>query len=130
VGIGVDLVNIPRFSATLRSMPQLQDLYFVPAELDREDGRPRSEASLAARFAAKEAVAKALGLPPGMSHRDCVVLTDHDGQPWLEARGSVLEAARSLGVQRWHMSLSQEGTVAMAQVIAEGQAYTDSVELP
>lgn len=122
-------MNIPRFAATLRSMPQLRTLYFDDEELEVGDGRPRSMAGLAARYAAKEAVGKALAVPPGLQHRDCVVRNDPDGRPWLDIRGSVLDAARALNVTRWHVSLSQEGNVAVAYVVADGRSSLDAPEM-
>ena len=53
------------------------------AERTNDEGHPRTETSLAARFAAKEAVAKALGAPQGMAWHDCEVLTDRTGRPWI-----------------------------------------------
>lgn len=119
VGIGVDLVNVPRFAATLNSVAGLKRLYFCPAELVQADGEPRSAGSLAARYAAKEAVSKALGHPAGLRHIDCEILRSGSGEPELVAKGSVASAAAAAGVSRWHVSLSQEGDVAMAMVIAE-----------
>jgi holo-[acyl-carrier protein] synthase len=119
VGIGVDMVNVPRFTATLRRMSGLQGLYFAPDEMLTGDGEPRSAASLAARFAAKEAVSKALGMPAGTRHTECRVLQGDGGEPELAVSGGVASAAERIGVTRWHVSLSQEGDVAIALVIAE-----------
>jgi holo-[acyl-carrier protein] synthase len=119
VGIGVDLVNVPRFTASLGSISGLRSLYFAPEELTTQDGQPRSPGSLAARFAAKEAVSKALGLPAGTKHIDCRVVAGSAGEPELVVSGSVASAAERIGVTRWHVSLSLEGDVAIALVIAE-----------
>jgi holo-[acyl-carrier protein] synthase len=126
VGIGVDMVNVPRFAATLRSMSGLQGLYFAQEELMTGDGEPRSAASLAARFAAKEAVSKALGMPTGARHTECRVLQGDGGEPELDIRGGVASAASRIGVTRWHVSLSQEGDVAIALVIAERDEHRDA----
>jgi holo-[acyl-carrier protein] synthase len=75
--------------------------------------------SLAARFAAKEAVGKALGCPPGLAHREAEVVRGEHGRPLLRVSGRVAEVARELGVERWHISLSHDGGVAVAYVIAE-----------
>ena len=82
-------------------------------------GEPRTAESLAARFAAKEALAKALGAGGGMLWTDAEVLVDAAGRPSLHVRGTVLERADSLGVAHWHVSLSHDGGVAAATVIAE-----------
>ena len=120
VGIGVDMVNVPRFAATLRRTPGVRERLFTVEERTTGEGRPRTDVSLAARFAAKEAVAKALGAPPGLRWHDAEVVADPDGRPWLRTTGSVAEAAHVLGVQRWHLSLSHDGDMAVAFVTAEG----------
>ena len=119
VGIGVDVVNVPRFAATLSSVGGLKRLYFAPEELLAEDGRPRSPGSLAARYAAKEAASKALGVPAGLRHVDCRVSHGQAGEPELITTGSVASAAAEAGVTRWHVSMTLEGDMAMAMVIAE-----------
>lgn len=119
VGIGVDVVNVPRFSATLKRTPALRDRLFTVAERTNDEGHPRTETSLAARFAAKEAVAKALGAPQGMAWHDCEVLTDRTGRPWIRTARTVAASARELGIERWHVTLSHDGDVAIAYVIAE-----------
>lgn len=121
VGIGVDVVNVPRFGATLKRTPGVRERLFTVAERTTGDGLPRPDASLAARFAAKEAVAKALGAPEGLRWTDCEVVSDPDGRPWLRTSGTVAEAATALGVRRWHLSLTHDGDVAIAHVVAEGE---------
>ncbi len=125
VGIGVDLVNVPRFTATLRSMSGLQGLYFGSEELTTGDGQPRSAASLAARFAAKEAVAKALRMPTGTRPTECLVIQGEGGEPELAVSGGVASAAARMGVTRWHIALSQEGDMAIAVVIAEREERSE-----
>jgi holo-[acyl-carrier protein] synthase len=73
--------------------------------------------SLAGRFAVKEAVAKALRAPSGMEFHDCQV--SNGGAPELTISGTVEKVAQSLGVTHWHVSLSHDGPVAIAYVIAE-----------
>ncbi|MFF0574168.1 holo-ACP synthase [Streptosporangium saharense] len=68
----------------------------------------------------KEAVAKALGAPPGLSHLDAEVLPGAYGRPELRVLGTVAEVAVTLGVLRWHVSLTHDAGVAVAYVIAEG----------
>ena len=120
VGVGIDVVPVARFTAALRRTPNLRDRLFTPAELVTHSGAPRSPQSLAARFAAKEALAKALGAPGGMNWTDAEVRTDDAGRPSLAVWGTVAAVADSLGVTRWHLSLSHDGGVAAATVIAEG----------
>ena len=77
--------------------------------------------SLAARFAAKEALAKALGSPVGLSWSDATVLRGEDGRPELDVRGSVLARTKELGIQTLHVSLSHDAGIASAVVVAEGE---------
>ena len=93
---------------------------FSEAERLTASGNARSPESLAARFAAQEAVAKALGAPPGLHWHDCEIVSDPDGRPWLTVSGTVAAAAAERGVARWHLSLSHDGGIASAMVVAEG----------
>lgn len=120
VGIGVDVVDVERFEALLRRRPKFIDRVLTAREQQHNDGSPRNAASLAARFAAKEAVAKALGGPAGLRWHDCQVLTDAAGRPRLEVRDSVAAACEAAGVTRWQLSLTHDGGVAIAYVVAEG----------
>jgi holo-[acyl-carrier protein] synthase len=119
VGVGIDVVPVARFAVTLRRTPSLARRLFTAAELVSGTGAARSAESLAARFAAKEALAKALGGGGGMHWADAEVVTDDFGRPSLVVSGTVAERAASLGVTRWHVSLSHDGGVAAATVIAE-----------
>jgi holo-[acyl-carrier protein] synthase len=113
VGVGIDVVDIARFTRTLERTPNLAVRLFT----EHERGlRPRS---LAARFAAKEALAKALGAPRGLVWTDAEVRRAPDGRPGLHVEGTVAAAAARLGVTSWHISLSHDGGVAVAVVIAE-----------
>jgi holo-[acyl-carrier protein] synthase len=114
IGIGVDVVAVSRFAEQLRRAPALRERLFTPAE------RGLNVRSLAARFAAKEAVAKALGAPAGMNWQDCQVVCDAAGDPHVEVTGSVAAAAQSKGVERWHLSMSHDGDIATGMVVAEG----------
>jgi holo-[acyl-carrier protein] synthase len=120
-GIGVDVVLVERFARAIERTPLLPERLFTAAERLTPAGNPRTVESLAARFAAKEAVAKALGAPGGMLWHDCEVVSDEDGRPWLTVGGTVAEAARGFGIVRWHLSLSHDGGIASAFVLAEGE---------
>ncbi len=113
VGIGVDLVDIARLEQALRRTPALAARLFTEGE------RAAPPGSLAACFAAKEAVAKALGAPPGLRWADVEVGHDRAGLPVLSVRGTVADAAQRLGVRRWHVSLTHDGGVSVAFVVAE-----------
>lgn len=114
VGIGVDVVDITRFEASLARTPALLDRLFAEAE------RGLSVESLAARFAAKEAIAKALGAPAGLSWLDCEVVRVDGRRPEFVLRGTVEAAATALGVTRAHLSLAHDGGLATAYVLLEG----------
>lgn len=119
VGVGIDVVPVARFAEALDRTPGLAARLFTPAELVTPAGDSRTAESLAARFAAKEALAKALGAGGGMHWLDAEVGTDAAGQPSLTTAGTVAERAAGLGVTRWHVSLSHDGGIAAATVIAE-----------
>lgn len=113
-GIGVDVVDVNRFMASLTRVPALRERLFTASERDLPP------ASLAARFAAKEAIAKALGSPGGMRWHDCTVHRGMHEPPRVEITGTVLAAAESRGIASWHLSISHDAGIATAFVIAEG----------
>jgi len=113
IGIGVDVVAVWRFAAVLARTPAVRDRLFTAAELELPAYR------LAGRFAAKEAVAKALGGPGGLVWRDVEILAADGGQPALAIRGTVAAAADRLGVRAWHLSMSHDAGFAVAMVVAE-----------
>ena len=119
VGIGVDIVDLARFERALERTPKLRWRLFTDAELLR-GGEPREVASLAARFAAKEALIKALGGSSGVSWHDMVVQADDQRAPSLVVSGGARALADSRGVERIHLSLSHDGGIAIAYVVAEG----------
>ena len=113
VGVGIDVVELARFESALARTPALREKLFTPAEAELP---PQS---LAARFAAKEALAKALGAPAGLEWHDAEVVTLPSGDPTLELRGTVLARASELGATGTHLSLSHDGGIASAVVILE-----------
>jgi holo-[acyl-carrier protein] synthase len=114
VGVGIDVVGIDRFADALLRTPGLAARLFTSGE---QVLPPRS---LAARFAAKEALAKALGAPRGLLWTDAEVISGPGGRPGLRVAGTVAAAAARLGVTGWHLSLSHDAGIASAVVIAEG----------
>lgn len=125
IGIGIDVVPVERFAASLVRTPGLRDRLFTAAEQHTPSGSPRTSKSLAARFAAKEALAKALGAPGDLHWHDAEVTVGDRGRPHLEVRGSVAGRAAQLGVTGWHVSLSHDGGIASAVVVAEGVVRGD-----
>jgi holo-[acyl-carrier protein] synthase len=117
VGVGLDVVPLQRFTALLRRRPVLLGRLFTAAELADTDRVPER---LAVRFAAKEAMAKALGAPGGLRWQDAQVRLSAAGAPRLSVTGTVARRANVLGVDAWHVSLSHDAGVAVAVVIAEG----------
>jgi len=113
VGVGIDVVDIARFGATLERSPRLDERLFTPAE------RELPLNSRAARFAAKEAFAKALGAPVGLVWTDCTVHRVEGGAPVLEYTGTVADRVEALGISSIHLSLSHDAGVASAVVICE-----------
>jgi holo-[acyl-carrier protein] synthase len=120
IGIGIDVVPVERFAQSLTRTPGLRERLFTEAEQRTSSGSARSGESLAARFAAKEALAKALGAPGDLHWHDAEVTVGEHGRPHLEVRGTVAGRAAQLGVSSWHVSLSHDGGIASAVVVAEG----------
>lgn len=113
VGVGVDIVDTARFAVALERTPRLASRLFTFSE------RRHTGLSLAARFAAKEAVAKALGGPPGLRWTDVEIGSAAGGQPYVRPYATVQDAAAARGVHSWHVSLSHDGGMAIAMVIVE-----------
>ncbi len=113
IGVGVDVVDVARLGRVLTRTPRLAERLFTDGE------RHLPLVSLAARFAAKEAVAKALGAPGGLRWRDAEVVTGPRGRPSLVLHGGVADEASAQGIATWHLSLSHDGGVATAVVVAE-----------
>ena len=118
MGIGVDVVDTRRFAAVIERSPRLVGRVFTPGEIEQCGGDRLRAASLAARWAAKEAVAKVLVDNRGLSWHDCEVVTGELGEPRLALKGTVLAAGRSLGIDSWLLSLSHDGPMAIAFVVA------------
>lgn len=114
---GIDIVDIERFEGALaRHGNHFLDRIFTPRELDQAGGRPFS---LAARFAAKEAVTKALGCGIGpVTWHDIEILRNSQRAPVLCLCGAAQERADELGLGTWSISLSHTHTNAIALVVA------------
>ena len=121
VGIGVDLCAQDRIAAILAGKPDLARKIFTPAELAAAP-KARAAEFLAGRFAAKEALAKALGAPEGLSWQDAEILRGEDGAPVLVITNSVANRAKGLGVTKIQVSISHDAGLATAFVIAERES--------
>ena len=120
IGIGVDVVEIERFRRSLERTPTMRDRLFTPIELEYVAPKLDPVPSLAARFAAREAVMKSLGLGLGaFGFHEGWVERAASGAPSLAFAGKALDLAREAGVQRWHLSLTHSDLVAVAYVVAE-----------
>jgi holo-[acyl-carrier protein] synthase len=113
VGVGIDVVDIARFEDAVRRTPGLAERLFTASEA------ARPPASLAARFAAKEALAKALGAPEGLAWHDAEVVSESSGRPRFELRGTVAARAAAVGAAHVHLSLSHDAGLASAVVVLE-----------
>ena len=113
IGLGIDVVDIERFGAALERTPGLRERLFTTLE------RGLPVRSLAARFAAKEALAKALCTPGDLRWHDAQVGRGEHGEPELSVTGSVADRAHQLGAVHLRLSLSHDGGIATAIVIAE-----------
>jgi holo-[acyl-carrier protein] synthase len=127
VGVGIDAVDVVRFRKVLGRRPGLADRLFTDAErADAAMARDPAE-RLAARFAAKEAVMKALGSGIGsFALRDVEVVRAPgagatSGAPSLRLAAGAAELAHHRRVTRWHVSLTHTSQMAVAMVVAEGE---------
>jgi holo-[acyl-carrier protein] synthase len=121
VGIGVDLVDIDRIRDLLARRPGFAVRVFTPAERAWCDRRRDPAERYAARFAAKEAVLKALGVGLGsIPLADIEVVRAESGAPSVALHGVGAELAAARGVVGWHLSLSHSRTLATAMVVAVG----------
>ena len=120
IGIGIDLVDIERFRTSLERTPSMRTRLFTAGELAYVAPKSDPVPSLAARFAAREAVMKSLGLGLGaFGFHEVWVERAESGEPSLAITGRALDLAAEAGVQRWHLSLTHSASTAGAYVIAE-----------
>ncbi len=123
IGLGLDLCGINRMRQHVENSRFL-DRYFSPDEKDYILSRGGAAAdSLAASFAAKEALSKALGCGiSGLSLDEIEVLRDDQGAPYYRLSGRAMSLAQQKGVIRTHLSISHEGDMAAAVALLEGSA--------
>ncbi|HMM48147.1 MAG TPA: holo-ACP synthase [Miltoncostaeaceae bacterium] len=117
VGIGTDVVDIDRFAAALARRPRLAQRCFTDGERAYCSAKPYPPQHFAARFAAKEAVGKALGI--GMTRWQEVEVVRGRGAPRVLLHGRYAARGVDLGVGRVHLSLTHDGGNAIAFAIAE-----------
>ena len=112
VGIGIDVCPVERF-ATAAENERLLARLFTPAERDSSMNR------MAGRFAAKEALAKALGAPSGLVWTDVEVRKDDTGKPFFACTGTVARRIAELGIGQVHLSITHDAGIAAAVVVCE-----------
>lgn len=120
VGLGVDLVEVARMEAILQRTPSFASKVFSEDERAYCDAKARPAMHYAARFAAKEAVVKALGLgfSSGISVRDVEVVRESEGRPTIKLTGQAQRIAAEMGVTDIPVSLSHTATGAIACAMA------------
>ena len=120
IGIGIDLVDIERFRRSLERTPSMRTRLFTEVDLAYVAPTVDPVPSLAARFAAREAVMKSLGLGLGaFGFHEVWVERAESGEPSLAVTGRALELADEAGVSTWHLSLTHSASTAGAYVVAE-----------
>jgi holo-[acyl-carrier protein] synthase len=128
VSTGVDLVEIARFERVWREWGErFEARVFTDGELAYARKRAPTSVHLAARFAAKEAVMKALGTGwrGGVRWRDIEVARPPGGPPSIRLHGASAAIGRRRGIDRFHLSLTHDAGIALAFVVAEGTASAD-----
>lgn len=121
VGVGVDAVDIDRFRESLARTPSMRTRLFVAEELEFVAPKVDPAPSLAARFAAREATMKALGVGLGaFGFHDVWVRRHESGAPELVVTGPAADLAAASGVTGWRLSITHTSTVAIAYVVALG----------
>ena len=119
VGLGLDLVDIARFGRVLARRPSISKRLFTDAERAYADGLADPVPSLAARFAAKEAVMKAMGAGLGaFAFAEVEVQRQPSGEPRLVLSGRAAELSLQRSVSQWLVSLTHSPTAAAAVVVA------------
>ncbi len=125
IGIGTDLVELDRFRVTLQRTPAIVDRLFTVDEQAYASRRRDPTERFAVRFAAKEAVLKALGLGLGaMAFRDIEVVRAESGAPSLKLHGDAAALAADRGVRRWLLTMTHTERVAQAIAVALGDDAT------
>ncbi|MFE6995679.1 holo-ACP synthase [Microbacterium sp. NPDC057659] len=114
IGTGIDLVDIPRFERSVARTPKLLERLFTASE------QQLHLRSLAARYAAKEALIKALGGSDGVHWTEIEIASEPSGKPYFVLTGSTSGVVSERGIRTLHLSLSHDAGLAIAQVIAEG----------
>lgn len=120
VGVGIDLCSVERMRRALeRHEGRFEAKVFTQAERAYCRARAQPALHFAARFAAKEALLKALGVPPGLSWHELAIDSGPGGAPSFSLGGEAAAAAARLGATRLHLSMTHTDETAAAVVVAE-----------
>lgn len=123
LGIGLDLVTVSRFARLIeRYGERLLGRLFTAGERAYCAGYTHPAQHYAARFAAKEALLKALGVPRGLTWHELEVVSTASRAPQVRLSGRAAEVARELGIARVLVTLTHERDLAAAMIVAEGHA--------
>ena len=125
IGIGVDVVDLARFERATSRTPGVLTRLFADSE-QWDGGARRSLSSLAARFAAKEAVIKAIGDSTGVRWHDMAVVSDGLRNPSIEVYHALADIVKARGITSIHLSVSHDAGIAIAYVIAEGHGVSSA----
>lgn len=112
IGLGIDVTQVSRFTQAAGRDGLLRRI-FTEAERDASMQR------MAGRFAAKEALAKALGAPTGLVWTDVEVRADDTGKPYFSCTGTVARRVAELGIGQLHLSITHDAGIAAAVVVCE-----------
>lgn len=119
LGIGIDAVDIDRFRRVLERTPAIKARMFTTSEIGGVISKSDPAPSLAARFAAREATMKVLGVGLGaIDLHDVSIASRDSGEPVLLVTGRARDLAAARGIAKWHVSLSHTAQVAVAVVAA------------
>jgi holo-[acyl-carrier protein] synthase len=122
VGIGVDAVDVARMRTVLARTPTFRARTFTDQERSYSEKMNDPTERYAVRFAAKEAVMKAMGLGLGaFGFHDCETVVAESGQPSVLLRGPALAHSEQRGITHWHLTLTHTATSAIAMVVAEAR---------
>lgn len=129
IGIGVDAVDLDRFAVMLERTPSTRDRIFTIEERNYAAKLANPIPNLAARFAAREATMKALGVGLGaFDLHDVWIRNEVSGRPVLEVEGGARVLAQEAGITEWSVSLTHSATIAIAYVVASGIPSSSKAE--
>lgn len=120
IGVGVDAVDLSRFERAISKTPRLIERLFTT------DERLGSARTLAGRFAAKEAFIKSVGDPRGMNWQEVSIGKDALGKPSILVSGATAKITNAAGIDKFHVSITHDGGMAIAFVVAEGRKEASS----